>query len=61
VIITDNTVEYLEVKGLNDGNIAIVRKNKVGGKWTTKTNIKTRKEALRINSAICNIILGYEK
>jgi len=61
MIITNNNVEYLEVKEVNDGNIAIVKKNKVDGEWQTKTNILTKKEAMRVNSAITLIILGYEK
>ena len=61
MIITNNNVEYVEVKGVNDGNIAIIKKNRINGKWDTKTNILTRRESLKLNQAISNIILGYEK
>ena len=60
MIITQNNVEYLEVKSVNDGNIAIVKKNKIDGEWQTKTNILTKREALKLNAGISSIVLGYE-
>jgi len=61
MIITNNNVEYLEVRSLNDGNIAIVKKNKLDRAWDVRTFVLTKREALKLNQAISSIVLGYDK
>ena len=60
MIVKESPFQIIEVKEYNDGNIALVEKNKVNGEWKNKVMLLSRSEALRVNSAISNIILGYK-
>ncbi len=61
MLITDTPFQKLEVKPMNNDAIAILEKNKVEGKWITKTMILTKQQYLGIYQAISDIVLGGKK
>lgn len=58
VIITNEPTEYFEVRATENDAIGFIFRQYLDGRWGTFVRILNRREALKTNQAISEIILG---